>query len=666
MQKIFEKITHGLALVFVFLLPIIIVPFFTDPFDFGRQVFVLVFLTLIFGFWLAKSLLEKKVQIQKNLYFWPIFLLLAVSLLSTLTHAVNKLPSLLAVNGALNLFLSLLVIVLVSTLNNKKSLFYALTASGGVLALISIVLNLFKFTFPITIPLLGLNIGKNFSPTGSLLSHLVALLMIVPFGFALVFEELKEKRLVRAGILSFANVLMLCGLGLVIYSLNNEAKPILLPQATAWAIAVETIKSSKMAISGIGPGNFVDAFTAYKPLSFNASEFWNARFNVSSNWYYQILTEMGILGLLLYINLAWKILKNGLAALRKQKIVPLNLAVYISAVFCIVAQLFLPLNLSIIFLFFIVLALTQDKEEKVEFDTSPLGNTVVLFLIFPILLFGGLIFFTGRTALANAYFLNSIKAANKNDGIGTYNLQIKSIDTDKTSPAYRIAYSQTNLALANNLSTKKDLTDQDRSTITQLVQQSIREAKAAVTLNPNSVDAWENLSNIYRQLINFAEGADQWTVSAYQEAIKYDPLNPRLRLDLGGVFYNAKNYNQAVTYFLQATNLKPDYVNAYYNLANTLKEAGAYADAKIAYETTLSLVKIDSADYQKVAAELEEVKKKLPPPAAATPATQPATLSTPQKPSAGIKPPVEVPEGEPPVTQPTGNEEVNPPEQPQP
>lgn len=664
MQKIFEKITHYLALAFVFLLPLIIVPFFTDPFDFGRQVFVLIFLTLIFGFWLAKSLFEKKIKIQKNLYFWPTFLLLTVSLLSTVAHAVNKLPSFLAINGAINLFLSLMIIILISSLNNKKSLFYTLIASGSVLSLCSIVLNLFKFTFPINIPFLGLNIGKNFSPTGSLLSHLIAILMIIPFGFALVYEEIKDKRLIWAGIISFANVLMLCGLGLVIYSLNNEAKPILLPQTTAWAIATETIKNSKLAILGVSPGNFIDAFTAYKPLSFNTSEFWNARFNVSSNWYYQILTEMGILGLLLYINLVWKILKNGLSALRKQKVVPLNLAVYVSVLFCILAQLFLPLNLCLIFLFFIILALTQDKEEKIEIDTAPLGSTVIVFLIFPIILFGGLLYFCGRTALANGYFLNSIKAANKNDGIKTYNLQIKAIDTDKTSSIYRIAYSQTNLALANSLAAKKDLTDQDRSTITQLVQQAIREAKSAVTLNPNSVDSWENLSNTYRQLINFAQGADQWTISAYQEAIKYEPLNPRLRVDLGGVFYGLQQYDQAITYFLQATNLKPDYANAHYNLASALKERGALADAKREYEITQSLVSIDSADYQKVTAELEEVKKRLPSPtpAATTPTTQPETLSTPQKPKTGIKPQVQVPEGEPPVT--SGEEEtLNPPQQ---
>ncbi|PIS14463.1 hypothetical protein COT64_02510, partial [Candidatus Shapirobacteria bacterium CG09_land_8_20_14_0_10_39_12] len=131
----------------------------------------------------------------------------------------------------------------------------------------------------------------------------------------------------------------------------------------------------------------------------------------------------------------------------------------------------------------------------------------------------------------------------------------------------------------------------------------------------------------------------------------------------GGVYYSLKNFNQAATYFLQATNLKPDHANAHYNLANALRELGAFADAKTEYETTQTLVKADSADYQKVTAELEEVKRRLP---ATTPApvdTSTSELSTPQPPSEGIEPPLELPNEGPPTTTETP---VTSEEQPQP
>lgn len=672
MQKILNKVQQYLTYLFVFLLPIIILPFFTDPFDFGRQIFVLVFCTILFILWFVNSVISKKFVIYKNKYFFPVILLLIVSLLSTVLNAPNKIPSFMAINGAINIFLCLTIIFLVSSLNNVMAFFFLLLASGAVLSVSSIILNVGKFSFPLKIPLLNINLDKGFSLTGSQLAQLLSLLIIAPLGFAVVYEQVRQNKIVRAGLAAFLNVLVLGGVGLSIYMLNNFAKPVLLPQATAWAVAVETIKNSKLAILGISPGSFINAFTAFKPFSYNNTPFWNIRFNTSSNWYYQLLTEIGILGLLFYINLVWKILKNAFSAIRKQKISAINLAVYVSLIIFVVAQLFMPMSLGLIFLFAVLLALTQSGEpvsaqatadgEKWDININAMGNAAIVFIIFPIILFGGLLFYCGRVTLANVYFLNSIKAANANDGVKTYNLQFKAFNTDKTNPTYRIAYSQTNLALANSLATKKDLTDQDRSTITQLVQQSIREAKSAVTLDPNYIIAWENLSNTYRQLINFAQGADEWTISAYQEAMKYDPLNPALRLDLGGVYYSLQKLNEAATYFLQATNLKSDYANAHYNLANVFKTAGAYADAKREYEITLSLVAIDSADYTKVGAELVEVKKKLPPEKPAT-AVEPETLSTPQKPSTGIKPPVEVPEGEPPVT--TGTEEASPTVQPE-
>jgi len=447
-----------------------------------------------------------------------------------------------------------------------------------------------------------------------------------------------------------ANTLILSGLGIGLYLLSNDAKPILLPQQTAWVIAAESIKNVRFALLGIGPGQFVNAFTAFKPLSFNATEIWNLRFGVSSNWYFQLLTEVGFLGLILYLFLAARIFRNGLSALREPKISPLNLALYVSLVIMLLVQFFIPINFSLLLVLTILLALVETHEKSTSFDFTSLGNMAGLLAVIPLVVFGVLFYFGGKIALANSYFLDSIKAANQNDGIKTYNLQIKAIQTDPSIANYRVAYSQTNFALANSLATKKDLTDNDKSTISQLIQQSLREAKAAVALDPGNSYSWENLSSLYYSLINFAQGADQWAISAYQQTINTDPLNPRLRVELGGLYYSQKNYNQAANLFLQATNLKSDLANAHYNLANALRELGALEDAKKEYETTQTLVQADSNDYQKVTSELEEVKKRLPAPTPTPTGVQTETLSTPQAPAEGIEPPLELPNEGPPIT----------------
>ena len=87
---------------------------------------------------------------------------------------------------------------------------------------------------------------------------------------------------------------------------------------------------------------------------------------------------------------------------------------------------------------------------------------------------------------------------------------------------------------------------------------------------------------IYRNIINVASGADGWTVAAYRQAITRDPNNPILRLNLGGIYYSAKNYNEASRSFADAISLKPDWANAYYNLSYALYQDKQYVDSYLA------------------------------------------------------------------------------------
>jgi tetratricopeptide (TPR) repeat protein len=212
---------------------------------------------------------------------------------------------------------------------------------------------------------------------------------------------------------------------------------------------------------------------------------------------------------------------------------------------------------------------------------------------------------------------------------------------------YRVVYSQTNLLLANSIAGKKDLTESDRSTVTQLIQQGIREAKNAVALNSTKVTNVENLATIYRNLLNLAQGADSWTIASYRQAIILDPVNPNLRVALGGVLYSLKNYDEAINFFRQAIDLKPNLANAHYNLAAAYREKGDFQNAYNSMQQVIQLVDKTSADYTKSSEELEQLRQKLGAAANATPTTntQPATLTTPAPlPSPIVSPKIKLPE----------------------
>lgn len=650
MKKLDKVIQIFLALV-VFLLPLVIVPLFTDIHEFGKLVFICLALFAGFVLWVAKFIVERKITFGKSLFLLPLTAIFVLTVISGLVNAPNKIQSMISLGGGATFFFLLLTYLYLMNLGKVEAVVTALLAGGTVMSLMTIVLSSGILKLPLNYPSLNLSVTEPFSLIGNLLSQTVWLVCIVPLGMAMAYENLLKKKNVTAVVFFAVSVACLAGIGLGMNLLASTAKPIIPSKVISWSVAMEGLKNSRFAFLGVGPGQYINAFTTFKPVGFNDTLYWNLRFGYAA-WFFQILTEIGIVGLILYLLLGWKVAKNFLGTVRQAKPSPLALAVGVGLLILLVCQFYFPMNFSLLFLFFVMLALYDlliGNDEKKSLDLSPLGQTVYLFLIFPAILWGAILFFGAKTAFANYHYLNSLKAVAANDGTKAYQLQIKAIETDPDVALYHIAYANTNFALANALATKPDLTDNDRNTISQLIQQAIREAKSAVSLDNNSAYAWENLSGLYRNLINFAEGADQWAIASYQEAIKRDPLNPGLRLDLGGIYFGQKNFSLAANMFNQVVSLKPDFANGYYNLANALKELGALQEAKSAYEMTQSLVVLDSNDYQKVTTELEEVKRRLPTP---TPAAQltPETLSKPQPPAEGINPPLEIPNETPPVS----------------
>lgn len=161
-------------------------------------------------------------------------------------------------------------------------------------------------------------------------------------------------------------------------------------------------------------------------------------------------------------------------------------------------------------------------------------------------------------------------------------------------------------------------------------------------------------------MINFAQGAEQWSISAYQQAINLDPFNPQLRLSLGGVYYSLQNWDEAIRQFEISVQIKPDFTNGHYNLSAAYREKGDFARAANEMETALSLVPADSQDYQKAQEELTALKKKLGEKAEKAAEQPTESLKPPEPAPTGIKPPLELPEEAQPEITPTPTSEPTP------
>jgi tetratricopeptide (TPR) repeat protein len=176
--------------------------------------------------------------------------------------------------------------------------------------------------------------------------------------------------------------------------------------------------------------------------------------------------------------------------------------------------------------------------------------------------------------------------------------------------------------------------------LSKVLAQAVQSGKNAISTYPPKVNNWENLAGIYRAMIGSVKDADLWTVQAYQQAVRLDPMNPNIRLALGGVYYGAKNYDVAIEYFTQAANLKPNLANAYYNLSASYREKKDWERASQAMQRVIQIVPTSSEDRKKAESELEEIKKNIPAPSNAP---QGKELINEGKTGSQIETPVDVP-----------------------
>ena len=109
----------------------------------------------------------------------------------------------------------------------------------------------------------------------------------------------------------------------------------------------------------------------------------------------------------------------------------------------------------------------------------------------------------------------------------------------------------------------------------RLFDQAIEAYNQALALRPFYADAYAGLGDA-----NAAKGDIDGAVGAYQKALANNPLNPRVHVSLGKIYYGEKQlYYEAVTSYKKAIDLDPRYIEARMGLAEVYEEKGLYQDA---------------------------------------------------------------------------------------
>ena len=637
MEKLLNSIEKYLIIVGAGLFVVFVLPGFPSPYYIPKEIFLAVVISLALIISMVKSIIKGETKFATGKFDIAVILLMLVYILGSIVGATNKMEAFLYPGTTTFVILSALFYLVINqfTRRGKNAVSLALFASGILLSISILFTQLGIFAKIPQLP--AFMKDPTFNPLGANLQSIIYLLALLPIGIA---QIIKEKEAVKRLFFGVASAVIVFGVVLVgINLLPGKPQAVILPTwQTSWEVAIDTLKKSPLL--GAGSSNYLSAFNLYRPISYNASNLWQVRFSSANNYYFTLITELGLLGLAAMVILLISIYKK-LSADYKNRAWE-----EISIVVLVVAFALFPTAPALIFLLMALLAVFSGSEEKtITIATNKVPATIVAAPVFLAILALG--FFGTKAVMAENYYNKSLEALSANNAKDTYNYMAQAEKMNPYVDRYHASMAQVDMALANSIATKKDITDADRTTITQLVQQAIAEGKATVTLNQTRSGNWEVLAQIYRSIMSFAEGSDQFAVQTYTQAVALDPINPDLRISLGGVYYALADYDNAISAFQLAVVAKSDLANAHYNLAAAYAAKKDYDKAITEMNTVLSLIPQGSDDYKTATTVLDQLKAQKP----ATTTTSENLTSPTTTEKTNVQPPITLPsEATPPAT----------------
>ena len=656
-MKILESLEKYTMYIVLALLPVFILPYYTSPYVVPKEILLVGGACLVILFWITRMVIKGSLSFSVGKFDLGVLLLGAAYLTSTFLATPNKMEAYLLPGTTTFLLGGVILYFLINQLDGKAKIGAAIAifTSSLLLSLSVLLTSLGLFS---KIPQLPAFMKDSaFNPMGGNIPSIILLAVFLVFSIGLLISENETiKKLffgVAAAVMVFA-IVVLIGSALP----GRAQSPRFVGVNDSWQISVESLKRSP--IFGAGPANYLTAFNLFRPVTYNQTDLWQVRFTTASNYYFTLLTETGFLGLAALIILLISVYRLFSQEMRAG-ITKVNLGDHFerfSLVLMLILFALLPVSPALLVFLFPILALFSKSETKtLHLNVAASGSGSFVSSRVPSIIVGlpflagviAIIFFGSNVLAAEATFKQSLDALAKNDAQGTFNLMTKAISQNQNVDRYHASLAQVDMAIASSLAGKKDITDTDRTTITQLVQAAISEGKATVTLNPSRSGNWEVLAQIYRSIMPFATGADQFAIQTYTQAVALDPVNPNLRIALGGVYYALGNYDSAIDSFKLAALAKPDLANAHYNLAVAYQTKKDYDNAISEMNNVLSLVTPNSQDYTLAKNTLTDLQK-----SKASTATSSANLNAPQPVgTSNVKPPITLPqEATPPATTP--------------
>lgn len=580
---------------------------------------ILILLSLAFH-----TLIHKKITLPNISIATPL-LVFILSIIASLYFNPEGRPEALGSKGLILILLPVITFFLSGalTLSLQKLILNLLIVTSNLLSLHSLLSLTFLHNSPY-LPSYMQNIS--FTPTGSYLTTLIFIIS----GFTLGLGLLKQAHTNFKPFLIFSLILNITGAVAIISLLlpGSALAPNLISYTASWSIALDALKSLRSLLFGIGLSNYTLLYSAVKPVSINLTPLWNTLPSTGTSELLTLLPTAGIIATLSLLYLMFK------AIIRS-----INTPLFFTTILIVASFFLIPATLPLYFLFFLFISLTDPTASPHPLSLH-FSQFIASFLLILTLI---LVYLTAPSYLSEYYMRQAQLALESNDSQRVYDLHLKAIKFSPKISNYHLSFAEINFRLASALSQKDSLSDTDRETITNLIKQSVLSGKSGIELRPNDSKTWLTVAKIYQNLINIADNSDTFAEQTFARALSLDRANPLLNLEyanlLSQLATNQKDPAQAALLRSRAISamqitlqIKPDYANAYYNLAKLYESSQDFPRAISAMQEGLKYLPTSSTDYQQALTELENLKAKAPKPVESslpTPSPSPTNLLTP-------------------------------------
>lgn len=656
--KFFQKIIVRAFQILFLLLPLIFSPLNYEIFEFSKMVFLYSLTLIILSTWLAKIITQQQFNWPPGLFFWPIIIFLLTQVIATV-FSLHPFTSFFGYytrqNGGLLSYLaySILCFAAINNLSFRqlKNLFRLSLISTIVMVIYAILQH-----FGLDNHLWQQNSqARVFSTLGqpnwlaawlviiiflplSTLAPVKALLLFAIFYITLLFTRSRSGFIaftisfalyhIGTKIINKTNKKILLGSALLIILLSflfltpfpafnryfqpwSPTDPNSLPQSnptvslqkTKLGSATEDIREvvwqgawqlgKNRPLLGYGPATFAYSYYQTRPLQHNLLSEWNFLYNKAHNEYLNFWAGSGIAGLGSYLILiVFFLFYAGKIIYRSRSL--FLLALLGGFVANLITNFFGFSTVTSNFLFFMILATFAVKQNSPTTKTIALPRFHLISLAIFLLLSQ---YWLARYWWADCLFAKGYRLQHQAQPnyIRAQKFYQKAIQTNPLQPRY------TNYA-ANNIAHIALALQQmeEKKQARQLSQKSHRLAELTLQKNPHHLSYYLTQYQTYFLLKDIESQSLSKAQNLLYQAQTIAPTDPRIPRELARLAKQENNLPEQIAQLEKTVRLKPNWEEAYLQLAHAYQQTDQTQKARQAAEFILENINCENKEAQEI------------------------------------------------------------------